>query len=75
MQISQLQVGSRARITGFLPGDKIYRSKLVAMGLLPGTDFTLSRIAPLGDPVEIIIRGCAVSLRKEEARILQVEVV
>jgi Fe2+ transport system protein FeoA len=73
MRISELKVGQKARIVTLLAGNKVYRQKLMAMGLTPGTPFTLSRIAPLGDPIEIQIRGVALSLRKEEANILQIE--
>ena len=50
-----------------------YRKKLLSMGLTPGTEFTLQRTAPLGDPVEIIFRGFSLSLRKQEAAGLWVE--
>jgi ferrous iron transport protein A len=73
MQISELKVGHAARIISLKTGDKTYRQRLIAMGLLPGTTFTISRIAPLGDPIEILVRGFALSLRKDEASILQVE--
>jgi ferrous iron transport protein A len=42
------------------------------MGLTPGTHFTVTRQAPLGDPVEIEVRGFKLSLRKGEAAALQV---
>jgi len=73
MQVSELKVGQTARIVTLLKGDRSYRHKLIAMGLIPGTEFTVSRIAPLGDPIEIQIRGFALSLRKNEANILQIE--
>jgi ferrous iron transport protein A len=73
MQVSDLRVGQKARILAFLKGDGVYRRKLIALGLLPGTTFTLSRMAPLGDPIEIQIRGYALSLRKHEANILLIE--
>lgn len=73
MRLSELKQGATARITGIAPGEKVYRHKLIAMGLLPGTELTVTRIAPLGDPVEITIRGFALSLRKDEARILELD--
>lgn len=73
MQLSELEVGQTARIIALGVGDKVYRSRLIAMGLIPGTEITVSRIAPLGDPVEIRVRGFALSLRKAEAGILQLE--
>lgn len=73
MQIDALRCGERAQIIGFHAGDPSYRHKLLAMGLTPGSSFTLTRIAPLGDPIEIIIRGYALSLRKREAAILLIK--
>ncbi|OQX28685.1 MAG: hypothetical protein B0D92_07660 [Spirochaeta sp. LUC14_002_19_P3] len=66
-------VGERAEIVGYETGDKNYRKKLLAMGLTRGTEFTLTKVAPLGDPVEIEIRGYKLSLRKCEANILQLK--
>jgi ferrous iron transport protein A len=43
------------------------------MGLPPGTEFTVTRYAPMGDPVEIEVRGFALSVRKDEAAMLLVE--
>ncbi|KAF0138245.1 MAG: ferrous iron transport protein A [Rhodospirillaceae bacterium] len=43
------------------------------MGLTPGTEFELTRVAPLGDPVEIRVRGMGLSLRKVEADMLMIE--
>jgi ferrous iron transport protein A len=73
MHFSDLRIGHKARIVSLAGGDKVYRQRLISMGLLPGTEFTVSRIAPLGDPVEILVRGFALSLRKHEADILQIE--
>lgn len=68
-----MKVGDKGRITRIQAGEKVYRHRLVSMGLLPGTEFTVSRIAPLGDPIEITVRGFALSLRKGEASILHIE--
>jgi ferrous iron transport protein A len=73
MQVSELKVGDKARVIALGKGDKVYRHRLIAMGLIPGTEFTVSRMAPLGDPIEISIRGFALSLRKYEANILRIE--
>lgn len=70
--IEQLKIGDKARVCGF-SGDKAYRQKLLAMGLLPGTEFVLSRRAPLGDPIEIEVRGYSLSLRQQEAKTLKIE--
>lgn len=73
IKVSDLKVGQKARILSFKAGDQSYRQRLIAMGLLPGTEFTVIRMAPLGDPIEVNIRGFALSLRKDEASILTIE--
>jgi ferrous iron transport protein A len=71
--IGQLQVGDRARVCGYVDTGRSYRRRLLSMGLTPGTEFSLTRVAPLGDPVEIRVRGFALMLRKDEAAALSVE--
>ena len=73
MKFTDLKAGQQARITAFGKGDKVYRQRLIAMGMLPGTEFKVARLAPLGDPIEIEIRGFALSLRKDEAAMIQIE--
>lgn len=73
MKLSDLRVGETGRIIGIQPGEKYYRQKLLSMGLTPGTEFKIARIAPLGDPIELAVRGYALSLRSDEAQILQIE--
>ena len=63
--------GERVRVTGYEPSSPAYRSKLLAMGLTRGVVVTLCRVAPLGDPVEIEVRGFRLTLRKEEAAVLR----
>lgn len=73
MQLGAMKIGDKGRILGINPSEKVYRQRLIAMGLLPGTEFTVSRIAPLGDPIEILVRGYTLTLRKGEASILRLE--
>jgi Fe2+ transport system protein FeoA len=73
MLLAEMKVGHKGRITQLIAGEPVYRQRLIAMGLIPGTEFLVARIAPLGDPVEIIVRGFALSLRKHEAKLLQIE--
>ena len=75
MIFKDLRVGERARVVGFTEGGKAYRRKLLSLGLTPGVEIAVIRLAPLGDPVEIRVRGFALSLRKDEAEALQVEVI
>jgi ferrous iron transport protein A len=71
---TDLAVGETARIVKFSQTVvRNYRQRLLAMGLVPGTCVTLIRVAPLGDPVEIRVRGYALSLRRAEAACLLLE--
>ena len=72
-KISELSVGETARIVGFAEAGKGYRRKLLTMGLTPGAEIGITRVAPMGDPVEIRVRGSSLSLRKDEAASLSVE--
>ena len=73
MKLSELDVGETAEVVAYSAGSRGYRTRLMAMGLTPGTRFTLKRLAPLGDPVEIEVRGFALTLRKQEAEFVRVE--
>ncbi len=64
--LSSLPIGKAARVAEIkVPPEK--RSRLMEMGLLVGTPVELVRFAPLGDPVEIRVRGYHLTLRKQEA--------
>jgi ferrous iron transport protein A len=73
MTLRDMRVGDLARVAGFDAGGRGYRKKLLAMGLTPGTELSVTRVAPLGDPVEIQVRGFRLSLRKDEAAAVRVE--
>lgn len=73
MTLKDLQVGDRAKVTGFNEGGGAYRRKLLSMGLTPGAELSVTRVAPMGDPVEIRVRGFALSVRRDEAASLAVE--
>ncbi|MBU0501353.1 MAG: ferrous iron transport protein A [Gammaproteobacteria bacterium] len=71
--LKTMAVGEIGRVVGYGPGGRNYRKKLLALGLTPGTEFSVTRQAPLGDPVEIRVRGFNLSLRKQEAETLLIE--
>lgn len=73
MMLKQLAVGDRAKVLGFSETASAYRRKLLSLGLTPGVELSVTRVAPMGDPVEIRVRGFALSLRKDEADALNVE--
>jgi len=66
-KLRELPAGATGIVTGFAKADPAYRVKLLSMGLTKGTPFEVVRVAPLGDPVEIRVRGFSLSLRKAEA--------
>ena len=74
IKLSDLAVGASAIVRTFPPQDPAF-IRLREMGLLPGTRITLVRTAPLGDPLEIKMRGYHLSLRKSEAEQILVEVI
>ena len=65
MRLSQLLVGETGIVKEFT--DLEMSVKLMEMGCLPGESVTVSRIAPLGDPIAINVSGYQLSLRKREA--------
>ncbi len=71
-KLSQLALGTSARIKDFPKAGAAFL-RLREMGLLPGTAVTFVRSAPLGDPIEIKVRGYHLSLRREEADQITVE--
>ena len=64
--LSVLPLGQKARVTGFdLPPEQ--HQRLLEMGLTVGAQFEVIRFAPMGDPIDIKVRGYHLSLRKKEA--------
>lgn len=71
--LDQLAPGTRVRILGYLESSPL-RDRLQRLGLVPGTEFTVVRRAPLRDPMEIRLRGYSLALRPSEALGLQLQV-
>jgi len=70
--LSDLHPGDRA-IVRALPQNHLLATQLREMGLLSGTEITYVRKAPLGDPLEIKVRGYSLSLRLKDAALIHVE--
>ncbi|MCK4654718.1 MAG: ferrous iron transport protein A [Candidatus Cloacimonetes bacterium] len=73
MKLKDIEVGSNVKVIGYTTKDRHYREKLLRMGLVKGAEFSVTRKAPLGDPIEIKIKGFNLTLRKAEADALEVE--
>lgn len=72
-KLSDFNVGETGRIVK-VEGEGKIRCRLFDMGVTPGADIILMKKAPLGDPIEITIRGYELTLRKNEAIYVTVEV-
>lgn len=71
MKLSELKIGESS-VINVVGGEKSLRCRLLDMGLIPGTRVTLSKIAPMGDPLELSLRGYQLSIRKEDAEKIEV---
>lgn len=72
MTLNELKIGQSAVITA-VGGEGALRNRLIDMGLIPRTKLTLRKVAPMGDPIEIHIRGYELTLRREDAKDISVE--
>ena len=73
VKIKELKPGDKAVVLGFSGENAVYRNKLLSMGVSKGTEILIVKKAPLGDPVEIEVKGYRLTLRKDEADILNLE--
>ena len=71
--LSELKKGERAKIFAF-GEDSLLTQRIEEMGITRGEYVEIIRYAPLGDPIEIKIRGYFLSLRRDEAQLIKVEV-
>lgn len=71
MRIHEMTVGQSARVVK-VGGEGALRLRFLDMGLIPGTAVTLVKVAPMGDPLEIRLRGYELTMRKDEARWIEV---
>jgi Fe2+ transport system protein FeoA len=72
-KLSELKKGDKGKIVSITGGGNVNR-RLMEMGLVAGSEVEMQRVAPLGDPIEVRIKGYNLSLRKQEAAGIQVEV-
>ena len=72
MTLDQLPVGKTAEIAA-VRGEGALRLRLLDMGLIPRTKVTVQKIAPMGDPMEIRVRGYELTLRLEDARMIDLK--
>lgn len=73
MRLSDLGVGKTAKIIK-VGGEGALRLRLLDMGLTPKTTVTVRKVAPMGDPIELRLRGYGLSIRLEDAENIEVEI-
>lgn len=73
MTLDELKVGEKAIITA-INGEGSLRRHLLGMGCIPKTKVLLHKVAPMKDPIEIRLRGYLLTLRKEDAKMIEVDI-
>ena len=72
MTLGEANVGSTVTVLK-IDGDSAYKRRIMDMGITKGTEIYVRKVAPLGDPIEVTVRGYELSLRKAEAENILVE--
>ncbi|MFA5479437.1 MAG: FeoA family protein [Candidatus Muiribacteriota bacterium] len=72
MNLTELKQGERGKILK-ITGDKMLKQRLMTMGFTQNETVKVDKFAPLGDPVEYVIKNYHISLRKSEAKFIEVE--
>lgn len=72
MTLGEAQVGSTVKVLK-IDGEGAYKRRIMDMGITKGTELYIRKVAPLGDPVEITVRGYELSVRKDDAQCVSVE--
>lgn len=73
--LSDLKIGQIAKVLGLHLDKPEVRRHLLDMGITKGTEILIKKVAPMGDPVDIELRGYELCIRKEEMRNIDVEVI
>ena len=74
LRLSEVEVGGNCRVLK-LTGSRAVKKRLLEMGFVKGTEIAVEKVAPLGDPMELVLRGYHLSLRRSEANDVYVEAV
>ena len=72
MTLKDLPIGKSGTVTA-VGGEKALRRRLLEMGITPGTTVTVKKAAPMGDPIELLLRGYVLSLRLQDAEKITIE--
>ncbi len=72
MTLKEAKIGSRVKVIK-LRGEGAVKRRIMDMGITKGVEIAIRKVAPLGDPLEITVRGYELSLRKADAEMIDVE--
>ena len=72
--LSDLKIGQRAKVLGLHMDKPELRRHLLDMGITKGTEILIKKVAPMGDPVDIELRGYELCIRKQEMKNIDVEI-
>ena len=72
MTLKDLKIGKSGRVLA-VSGEKVLRRRLLEMGITPHTTVTVKKAAPMGDPIELLLRGYVLTLRLEDAEKIKIE--
>ena len=72
--LSKAKYVDRCIVLNIAPEHAELKSRLYALGIIPGADLRILRFAPLGDPMQLKVGGCFISIRKSEADTIAVEI-
>ena len=72
MTLKEVRIGDIVKVKK-LTGEGAVKRRIMDMGLTKGTTVTVRKVAPLGDPIEVTVRGYELSLRKADAEMIEVE--
>ena len=72
MTLGDAKVGSTVVVTK-IEGDGAYKRRIMDMGITKGVEIYVRKVAPLGDPMEVTVRGYELSLRKADTEMIEVE--
>ncbi len=74
MTLKDVKVGQRAKVLK-VGGEGAIKRRIMDMGITKGVEIYVRKVAPLGDPMELFVRGYELSLRKADAQMIEVEAV
>ena len=70
MTLKDAQIGQTVKVAG-ISGEGAVKRRIMDMGITKGTEIYIRKVAPLGDPIEVTVRGYELSLRKSDAEMIK----